>query len=157
MTQYSLRYSNLSQEEWRAVRSLADERYIVIRKTDKGTFVVVWDQWDHIKEAGKQVGDNTVYEERFFPSWLTQVINILRNLRVMLPFLYKELQYFKYGYKKACYLGKLYRLPKIHERLFDAQLFLIAEHLLIPSPSEPTPTGFWTIIFNLLCRMCYLT
>ena len=40
-TQDSLRYSNLSQEEWRAVRSLADDRSIVIKKPDKGSCVVV--------------------------------------------------------------------------------------------------------------------
>ena len=59
-TQDSLRYSNLSQEEWRAVRSLADDRSIVIKKADKGSCVVVWDRWDYIKEAEKQLGDSTV-------------------------------------------------------------------------------------------------
>ena len=33
-------YSNLSQEEWRAVRSLADDKSIVIKKPDKGSCVV---------------------------------------------------------------------------------------------------------------------
>ena len=49
--QNSLRYFNLSQEEWRTVRSLADERSIVIKKGDKGPSVVVWDRQDHIEEA----------------------------------------------------------------------------------------------------------
>ena len=44
-----LRYSNLSQEEWQAVRSLADERSIVIKKADKGSCVVVWDRFDYVK------------------------------------------------------------------------------------------------------------
>ena len=39
--QDSLDYSNLSPEEWRAVRSLADNRSIVIKKADKGSCVVV--------------------------------------------------------------------------------------------------------------------
>ena len=43
-TQDSLRYSNLSQEEWRAVRSLADGKSIIIKKGDKGCCVVVWDR-----------------------------------------------------------------------------------------------------------------
>ena len=50
-TQDSLHYSNLSQEEWRAVRSLVDDRSIVIKKADKGSCVVVWDRWDYVKEA----------------------------------------------------------------------------------------------------------
>ena len=32
---------------------------------------------------------------------------------------YKEMKYFTYEYKKACNLGKLYLLPKIHKRLSD--------------------------------------
>ena len=37
----SLRYSNLSTEEWKATRSLADDRTIVLNKADKGSAVVV--------------------------------------------------------------------------------------------------------------------
>ena len=36
-----LGYSNLSREEWQAMRSLADDRSIVIKKADKGSSVVV--------------------------------------------------------------------------------------------------------------------
>ena len=53
-TQDSLRYSNLCQKEWRAVRSLADNRSIVIKKADKVSCVVVCDRWDYIKEAEKK-------------------------------------------------------------------------------------------------------
>ena len=52
-TQDSLGYSNLSQGEWRAVRSLADDRSIVIKKADKGSCVVVWDRWDYVKRSRK--------------------------------------------------------------------------------------------------------
>ena len=62
-TQGSLRYSNLSQEEWRAIRSLADDRSIVIKKADKGSCVVVRDRWVYMKEAEKQLGDTTAYKE----------------------------------------------------------------------------------------------
>ena len=36
-----LRYSNLSKEEWQALRSLAKDRNIVIKKADKGSCVVI--------------------------------------------------------------------------------------------------------------------
>ena len=36
-----LKYSNMSREEWQAVRSLADDRIIVIKKADKGSCVVM--------------------------------------------------------------------------------------------------------------------
>ena len=44
ITKQDLRYSNLSKEEWRAIRSLADDRSIVIKKADKGSCVMVWDR-----------------------------------------------------------------------------------------------------------------
>lgn len=36
-----LGYSNFSTEEWKAMRSLTDDRNIVIKKADKGSCVVV--------------------------------------------------------------------------------------------------------------------
>ena len=47
-------YSNLSQEEWRAIRTLADDRSIVIKKPDKGSCIVVRDRADYLREAEKQ-------------------------------------------------------------------------------------------------------
>ena len=92
--QDSLRYSNLSQEEWKAVRSLAVDRAIVIKKAEKGSCVVVWDRWDYIKEAGKQIGYSTVYGEinyhKKILSSLTQVINTLRNLTSVVTFLIRK-------------------------------------------------------------------
>ena len=58
-----LRYSNLTSEEWRAILSLADDRDIVIKKTDKGSAVVVWDRNDYVKEAEKQLKDTKVYKQ----------------------------------------------------------------------------------------------
>ena len=58
----SLRYSYLSTEEWKAIRSLADDRSIVIKKADKGSAVVVWERNDYIKEAEKQLGEKSVSE-----------------------------------------------------------------------------------------------
>ena len=39
--QSPLGYSNLSKEEWKAMRSLANDRNIVIKKADKGFHVVI--------------------------------------------------------------------------------------------------------------------
>ena len=57
------------------VRSLADNRSIVIKKADKAS-CVVWDRWDYIKQAQKQHGDSTVYEEiNYIKKILSQLIN----------------------------------------------------------------------------------
>ena len=52
-----LGYSNLSKREWDAIRSLADDRNIVIRISDKGFCVVIWDRNDYVKEAQIQLSN----------------------------------------------------------------------------------------------------
>ena len=52
----SLRYSNFSNKEWKSIRSLADDRSIVIKKAGEGYAVVVWERNDYIKEKkGRQI------------------------------------------------------------------------------------------------------
>ena len=46
LAESSLGYSNFSKEEWQAMRALANDRSIVMKKADKGSCVVVWDQND---------------------------------------------------------------------------------------------------------------
>ena len=58
----SLGYSNFSKEEWQAMRALANDRSIVIKKADKGSCVVVWDRDDYIAEAEKQLSDENIYK-----------------------------------------------------------------------------------------------
>ena len=36
-----IKYSNLSREEWNAIRSLADDRNVIIKKADKGSYIVI--------------------------------------------------------------------------------------------------------------------
>ena len=67
-----LGYSNLSREEWQAIRSLADDRSIVIKKADKGSSVVVWDRYDYIAEAEKQLKDQNVYKDVDFTEKILQ-------------------------------------------------------------------------------------
>ena len=58
----SLRYCNRSTEEWKAIKSLADDKSILIKKADEGSAVVVWERNDYINEAEKQLGDKCVSE-----------------------------------------------------------------------------------------------
>ena len=55
--------SNITKEEWEALRGLADDRSIVIKQADKGSCVVVWCRDDCIKEASNQLEDKTVYKD----------------------------------------------------------------------------------------------
>ena len=67
-----LGYSNFSREEWQAMRSLADDKSIVIKKADKGSSVVVWDCYDYIADAEKQLKDKNVYKNVDFTKKILQ-------------------------------------------------------------------------------------
>ena len=54
--------SNLSGDEWKALRNLADG-IIVIKGADKGSSVVVWDRDDYLQEASRQLWDTNIYED----------------------------------------------------------------------------------------------
>ena len=57
------KYNNLTREERGALFDLKNDKTIVIKGTDKGSAVVVWDRDDYIQEPEKQLGDKEIYEE----------------------------------------------------------------------------------------------
>ena len=119
-----LGYSNLSKEEWDAIRSLADDRNIVIKRADKGSCAVIWDTNDYVKEVETQLSYQNVYKSaEFKDKVLTELVeknnHFLKSLKASGIISEKELQYFTYKYKKTTSLGKMYLLPKIHIRLYD--------------------------------------
>ena len=94
----------------------------MIKKADKGSCVVVWDREDYLLEAQKQLQDKNVYKKMHFNETLIQDLTetskkMFRNLKNEGFLSDKELKYFIFEHKKACNLGKLYFLPKIHKRL----------------------------------------
>ena len=122
MVETPLGYSNLSKEEWEAVRTLAGNRNIVIKKADKGSCVVIWDRNDYITEAESQLKNELVYKKVSFKKdmlgyLVTKSNGFFKDLRRSGCITEKELKYFSYEYKKITNLGKLYLLPKIHRRL----------------------------------------
>ena len=56
-------YSNLTKGERNALYSLRDDKSIIIKETDKGSGVVIWDRGDYLAEAKKQLDDKEVYQE----------------------------------------------------------------------------------------------
>ena len=109
--------SNFSAEEWKALRKIASDRIIVIKFTDKGSLVVVWDRADYILEAEKRLHDKRVYKEvKFNENILTglveksnKILNPLCSYRLISE---SELKYFTYNFKKRTNIGKFYFLPK---------------------------------------------
>ena len=122
------------------MRTLADDRTIVIKKADKGSCVVVWDRNDYVKEAEKQLNDiKDVYKDVCFNEKLLQQFvgtsnKLFQNLKAKEKISDKQLKYFTYQYKKVTNLGKLYLLPKIHKRL--ANVFGRSVTLNCGTPTE---------------------
>ena len=106
------------------MRSLANDRSIIIKKADKGCCVVVWDREDYTAEAKKQLGDKNVYKDIDFKEKILQELvetsnSFFKNLKKKRCITENELKYFSIEFKKATILGKLYLLPSIHNGLFD--------------------------------------
>ena len=64
----------MSKDEWDAIRSLADDRRIVIKRADKGSCVFIWDRNDYLLEAEKQLKDKNVYRD------VQYNVNVLKDL-----------------------------------------------------------------------------
>ena len=62
------------------MRSLVDDRPIVIKKADKGSCIVVWDRSDYLREVEKQLEDPNVYRKVAFKDKIfSQMITILNQ------------------------------------------------------------------------------
>ena len=112
---------NLSREEWKALKNLADDRSIVI-KDDKVSSVVVWDRDDYLQEASGKLRDTNICEdvninENILTGLVVRSNKIFNRLCSRKLISEKELKCFTYSFKKATNLGKLYFLPKIQERM----------------------------------------
>ena len=103
--------------EWEAIRSLAGDRTIVIKKAGKGSLAIVQDRSDYLMEVEKQIKNRNVYEEVNFSE---NILNDVEKSNTMFKNLRRKgVKYFSFEYKKITNLGKVYLLPKIHKRLKD--------------------------------------
>ena len=142
ITKEPTRYSKLSQEEWRAIRTLADDRSIVIKKADKGSCIVVWDRADYLREAEKQLSDKKVYQEvQFKKQMLSNLVdtsnNFFRGLKTKGFIAEKELKSFTYEYKKVILERGTHYLKSTRDFQMSLgdQLFQTAECLQKKYPS----------------------
>ena len=110
----------MANKEWQALRAVANDRSIVIKKADKDLCVVVWDRNDYIAEAEKQLKDENIYEDVNFKDNILQELEdnkLFKSLKTKGSITEKELKSSLSEFKKDTNLGKLYLLPKIHKRL----------------------------------------
>ena len=98
-----IKYSNLSREDWNVIRSLADDRIIIIKKADKGSCIVIW-------------GRNVIVILSKLAKMSNKMFSSLKERGYITE---KQLKYFPCEYRKAINFGKLYFLPNIHKRLHN--------------------------------------
>ena len=109
--------SNLTKEERHALYSLRDDTSIVIRETDKGCGIVVWDREDYLAETRTQPKNKDVYQELKgnIQGPLERIIkHVLQKVRNRKDISDETLDYFLVNNSK---LGRFYLLPKIQKRL----------------------------------------
>ena len=83
---------------------------------------VVWDRNDYLKEEERQLSDEKTYEEiRITEKDQVELVeksnDLFSNLRRKNVFTENENNYFRFNFKKATNLGKLYLLPNIYKGL----------------------------------------
>ena len=54
---------NMSKEEWQAMHNLAKDHSILIKPSDKGSCIAVWDCKDYLAEGYKQLSNSSTYVE----------------------------------------------------------------------------------------------
>ena len=79
----------------------ADDRNIVIKKTDKGS--TAWDRKDYIEESQKQLSDANVYKdvsynEKILQEFSGTSIQLFQSLKSKGKNIDKQLKYFTYVY-----------------------------------------------------------
>ena len=107
--------SNLSAEEWKALRGLAADKTIIIKVADSGFSVAVWVRSDYLHEASRQLQDQNIYKnvkfnEKILTNLAAKSDKIFKCLGSHKLIAEKELKYFTYNFKKATNPGKLYFL-----------------------------------------------
>ena len=90
--------------EWNAIRSLADDRSIIIKKADKGS-CIIWGRNDYLMKAEKQLSDKKVYQEvsnseNILSKLAEMSNNMFSNLKKRGYITEKQLKYFSYEYRK---------------------------------------------------------
>ena len=108
-------FSNLSEQEREALKSLVNDESIVIKPADKGSAIVIWDREDYEKEAKRQLDDENVYEKvKKGP-----VTEVNKKISKVLNYMLKSKQIDKkvrsFLELPKPQLGTMYLLPKIHK------------------------------------------
>ena len=108
--------SNISKEEWRAIKELRADKEHLILTADKGVALVVLDKKDYTQKMQQLLEDKNTYRPlKMDPTnrQKNRLINILRSIKSegrLADHIYKKM------YPAGASSPKLYGLPKIHKK-----------------------------------------
>lgn len=108
--------TNLSRTEVKALRDLMHEKRIVIKPADKGSAVVIMGREQYVREASRQLNDETYYkklEGPIYPQTIPIVHNIINSLYWSKFINKKQSQYLKGAEQPR--ERRFYILPKVHK------------------------------------------
>ena len=108
--------SNLSDEEFSAIKRLKQNCDIVIKKSDKSSVVVVMDKSNYVNEGLRQLSNQNHYkqiDQAIYPETSLKVSAILQNLFSLGYISAKQLKYL--SPPETPRQRRFYMLPKIHK------------------------------------------
>ena len=108
--------SNLTKPEKQAIRSLQNNKNIIIKPADKGSATVIMNKKDYIDEANRQLSNTLHYKklgQPVFPSITNRVNDILTSLHHKKSINKKQLEYLSVPSNPRN--RQLYLVPKIHK------------------------------------------
>ena len=99
------------------MRSLQNDRSVVIKPTYKGSAVVVWDRTDYLKEAERQLSDEKTYEEiRITEKDQAELVNLFFNISRKKVIIENENNSFRLDLKKQpIYVNFMYFLRPLQD------------------------------------------
>jgi hypothetical protein len=111
-----IRWSNLSRDERRGLDELKNNRYITIKKADKGSAIVIMNTEDYVREAEYQLSNAKAYQKLDSDPSETVCREIQQILDHMLAMHVIDHKCHKYLSPVDPRPGRFYLLPKIHKK-----------------------------------------
>ena len=108
---------NLTRDEYLAMRSLENDKNVLIKPADQGSSIVVWDRLDYLAEAEKQLSDSNTYKEvkvseKDQIKLVEKSNSMFEGLKKKTVITEKEKNYFKFNFKKATKLASYIFYPR---------------------------------------------
>ena len=109
---------NITKREKQALKSLNNNKDIVIKPADKGGAIVIWKKEDYIKEGERQLNNTVHYQRLEEPNKIIKkfIKEVQEDLNYLLTNEFINEDTMKVLFRKSPRTSNLYLLPKIHKK-----------------------------------------